>query len=136
MLNPQSGEHLPPEAIGHEPAVEWSGQSIHLLLLCASRSSAAAQMGTGLEVCLAQYPLPANEIRYQKLCYNQALLLRPFWAFVRGVAQPGRAPGSGPGGRRFKSSLPDQFFLFNEINFHSSSAIELWLTWIALLRLL
>ena len=27
----------------------------------------------------------------------------------RGVAQPGRAPGSGPGGRRFKSSLPDQF---------------------------
>ena len=27
---------------------------------------------------------------------------------VRGVAQPGRAPGSGPGGRRFKSSLPDQ----------------------------
>ncbi len=29
----------------------------------------------------------------------------------RGVAQPGRAPGSGPGGRRFKSSLPDQSFL-------------------------
>jgi hypothetical protein len=27
----------------------------------------------------------------------------------RGVAQPGRAPGSGPGGRRFKSSRPDQF---------------------------
>ena len=27
----------------------------------------------------------------------------------RGVAQPGRAPGSGPGGRRFESSLPDQF---------------------------
>src|ERR1700731_742114 len=29
---------------------------------------------------------------------------------VRGVAQPGRAPGSGPGGRRFESSLPDHFF--------------------------
>ena len=29
--------------------------------------------------------------------------------FRRGVAQPGRAPGSGPGGRRFKSSLPDQY---------------------------
>src|SRR3984885_4842855 len=27
----------------------------------------------------------------------------------RGVAQPGRAPGSGPGGRRFESSLPDHF---------------------------
>ena len=26
------------------------------------------------------------------------------------MAQPGRAPGSGPGGRRFKSSLPDQYF--------------------------
>ena len=25
----------------------------------------------------------------------------------RGVAQPGSAPGSGPGGRRFKSSRPD-----------------------------
>lgn len=32
------------------------------------------------------------------------------WLHRRGVAQPGRAPGSGPGGRRFKSSLPDQFF--------------------------
>jgi hypothetical protein len=28
-------------------------------------------------------------------------------AVDRGVAQPGRAPGSGPGGRRFESSLPD-----------------------------
>ena len=27
----------------------------------------------------------------------------------RGVAQPGSAPGSGPGGRRFKSSRPDHF---------------------------
>ena len=40
------------------------------------------------------------------------------WGFLsgrpqprRGVAQPGRAPGSGPGGRRFKSSLPDQSYL-------------------------
>jgi hypothetical protein len=31
------------------------------------------------------------------------------WMF-RGVAQLGRAPGSGPGGRRFESSRPDQFF--------------------------
>ena len=28
----------------------------------------------------------------------------------RGVAQPGSAPGSGPGGRRFKSSRPDHSF--------------------------
>ena len=27
--------------------------------------------------------------------------------FIRGVAQPGRAPASGAGGRRFKSSRPD-----------------------------
>src|SRR5271157_1374936 len=33
----------------------------------------------------------------------------------RGVAQPGRAPGSGPGGRRFKSSLPDQSYLLHVI---------------------
>ena len=32
------------------------------------------------------------------------IFIRP----CRGVAQPGRAPGSGPGGRRFKSSRPDQ----------------------------
>jgi hypothetical protein len=34
----------------------------------------------------------------------------------RGVAQPGRAPGSGPGGRRFKSSLPDHYFLTYKFN--------------------
>jgi hypothetical protein len=35
----------------------------------------------------------------------------------RGVAQPGRAPGSGPGGRRFKSSLPDHYFQSLTIDF-------------------
>jgi hypothetical protein len=35
----------------------------------------------------------------------------------RGVAQPGRAPGSGPGGRRFKSSLPDQYFQILKLHF-------------------
>jgi hypothetical protein len=35
----------------------------------------------------------------------------------RGVAQPGRAPGSGPGGRRFKSSLPDQSFQGHKLRF-------------------
>ena len=29
----------------------------------------------------------------------------------RGVAQPGSAPGLGPGGRRFESSLPDHFVI-------------------------
>jgi CRP/FNR family transcriptional regulator, cyclic AMP receptor protein len=47
----------------------------------------------------------------------------------RGVAQPGRAPGSGPGGRRFKSSLPDQSFSrsFNHLhgNRRSRSASHL-----------
>src|ERR1700734_1697719 len=50
-------------------------------------------------------------------CYNLNCLSRtklrgwmglPSCPRRRGVAQPGRAPGSGPGGRRFKSSLPDQ----------------------------
>src|SRR6185369_14352971 len=53
------------------------------------------------------------------LCYNQLLPLPPAWVatFRRGVAQPGRAPGSGPGGRRFKSSLPDQSFQQLPLNF-------------------
>ena len=38
-------------------------------------------------------------------------------AHSRGVAQPGRAPGSGPGGRRFKSSLPDQSFQAHKLRF-------------------
>src|SRR5215471_7869830 len=47
-------------------------------------------------------------------CYNKGPIdrgaCRPYGAVQRrGVAQPGRAPGSGPGGRRFKSSLPDHF---------------------------
>ena len=37
------------------------------------------------------------------------VVAREILARSRGVAQPGRAPGSGPGGRRFKSSLPDHF---------------------------
>ena len=31
---------------------------------------------------------------------------------IRGVAQPGRAPGSGPGGRWFESTRPDHFISF------------------------
>ena len=43
---------------------------------------------------------------------SQCSKLRQRWSLNRrrGVAQPGRAPGSGPGGRRFKSSLPDHLF--------------------------
>ena len=33
---------------------------------------------------------------------------------VRGVAQPGSAPASGAGGRRFESSRPDQFKVQNK----------------------
>src|SRR3984957_17703073 len=48
---------------------------------------------------------------------------------VRGVAQPGRAPGSGPGGRRFESSLPDQKHLnrlkqIREVDVHPLCAQE------------
>src|SRR2546421_4406314 len=49
------------------------------------------------------------------ICLQIALIAHPAQPISRrlrhrrGVAQPGRAPGSGPGGRRFKSSLPDQF---------------------------
>ena len=46
----------------------------------------------------------------------------------RGVAQPGRAPGSGPGGRRFKSSLPDHSklrFPFRNLQADPSFDLEL-----------
>jgi hypothetical protein len=42
----------------------------------------------------------------------------------RGVAQPGRAPGSGPGGRRFKSSLPDQCFQSLTMNFWFAALMD------------
>src|SRR5246500_1187684 len=47
---------------------------------------------------------------------------RPFRS--RGVAQPGRAPGSGPGGRRFKSSLPDHYFQAHKLHFWFSVYID------------
>jgi hypothetical protein len=34
----------------------------------------------------------------------------------RGVAQPGSAPPWGGGGRRFKSSRPDQFLIFSRLH--------------------
>ena len=51
-------------------------------------------------------------------CRDLPMLLSGFrWGVLtapgapgRGVAQPGSAPGSGPGGRRFKSSRPDHSF--------------------------
>ena len=51
-----------------------------------------------------------------RICYNEVrrisrrVLKDSANRSSRGVAQPGRAPGSGPGGRRFKSSLPDHLF--------------------------
>jgi hypothetical protein len=42
----------------------------------------------------------------------------------RGVAQPGRAPGSGPGGRRFKSSLPDHLKSITYIVFKSPENLD------------
>lgn len=39
----------------------------------------------------------------------------------RGVAQPGSAPGLGPGGRRFESCRPDAFIL---IEGHRQTAID------------
>jgi hypothetical protein len=56
------------------------------------------------------------------LCYNQDGIHPPGW-FSRGVAQPGRAPGSGPGGRRFKSSLPDHSFQSLTIDFWFAALI-------------
>ncbi len=72
--------------------MRWLGMSKHFgpvrcdNLICV----AAPSLGASLRCC--------PSFRISRRCYR------------RGVAQPGRAPGSGPGGRRFKSSLPDQSF--------------------------
>ena len=52
--------------------------------------------------------LPHRSWRWN--AYPRRACVRGACLTSRGVAQPGRAPGSGPGGRRFKSSLPDQYF--------------------------
>src|SRR5437660_12448891 len=59
-----------------------------------------------------KYVTQRSPSRTHRGCYNQLIALGAFPILPapirsRGVAQPGRAPGSGPGGRRFKSSLPD-----------------------------
>src|SRR6185369_17614241 len=57
---------------------------------------------------------------------------RCIWAKIvvrlgRGVAQPGRALGSGPRGRRFKSSRPDQFKIEDEVGFlRKSDLVAFW----------
>src|SRR5712691_10461743 len=57
------------------------------------------------------------------LFYRLPWVLVPFQR-CRGVAQPGRATGSGPGGRRFKSSLPDQSFQTLKLHFWFSVYID------------
>jgi hypothetical protein len=57
-----------------------------------------------------------------EVCARSSRCCRP--QHRRGVAQPGRAPGSGPGGRRFKSSLPDQSFQALKLNFWFSVYID------------
>ena len=40
------------------------------------------------------------------------------WQHVRGVAQSGSAPGSGPGGRRFESSRPDHLYFASSMDYY------------------
>src|SRR5258707_11106681 len=49
-------------------------------------------------------------------------------ALFRGVAQPGRAPGSGPGGRRFESCLPDHLKAAGSGTFPAGSRPSLFAT--------
>ena len=66
-----------------------------------------------LFLCLwAKRPRYQSSERYhtptQRATRHQRESRATLFGFVnRGVAQPGRAPGSGPGGRRFESSRPD-----------------------------
>jgi hypothetical protein len=60
----------------------------------------------------------------RRKCTDDGRVPRALAQHRRGVAQPGRAPGSGPGGRRFKSSLPDQSFQTLELHFWFSVYID------------
>ncbi len=84
----------------------------------SNRGSGDAERGEVLLVQGATHPLKSGRENLFAIIHllsernhrQEALLLRSTaqgFIACRGVAQPGRAPGSGPGGRRFKSSLPD-----------------------------
>ena|SRR6185437_259646 len=65
--------------------------------------------------------------KFSQVRYNECICL-----FCRGVAQPGSAPALGAGGRRFKSSRPDQsmsygFFLYSKQRFDPMSGFEKFL---------
>ena len=64
---------------------------------CQAGSSDISESGTSAKL-LGVRPRAERTRQCARRCFHN---------HVRGVAQPGRAPGSGPGGRRFKSSLPD-----------------------------
>src|SRR5438132_3787948 len=92
------------------------------------RRRSRADMGKGRKSARNDRPRP--EV-HRSRCYNctstrwfQDTAALGFFCKVlplsRGVAQPGRAPGSGPGGRRFNSSLPDQYL--------QGSSPETWVT--------
>ena len=49
------------------------------------------------------------------------IIIRPL---VRGVAQPGSAPGLGPGGRRFKSFRPDHYMKKAKIYIPTKTAMQ------------
>ena len=97
-----------------------SAPHISTYLMASIRISSEVR-NTNLVLCdSARKPPPAptsNEpegpAQHTLFCYNSVVaatnsILPVRRTSSRGVAQPGRAPGSGPGGRRFKSSLPDQ----------------------------
>jgi hypothetical protein len=51
----------------------------------------------------------SQEILGQNLDFKPRVC-RITWFIYRGVAQPGSAPALGAGGRKFKSSRPDQIY--------------------------
>jgi hypothetical protein len=74
------------------------------------RENTSWMRGSGAGQFAAQYVIfkPPVVLRLDRLARSlSAPPKRPASYFRRGVAQPGRAPGSGPGGRWFKSTRPD-----------------------------
>ena len=86
---------------------ETREQTIHKLRLRVIGFADSLRVGALLSKCYNLLFENSCIVRHGSAKDERARGIPPRSQQSRGVAQPGRAPGSGPGGRRFKSSLPD-----------------------------
>ena len=99
------GNGLAVGGIGAEP-VDGFGRKRHKTALCAARGRLFPRPSVGSSPHRRSEVRVPPSYRYSCLRPRRGMVIRP--AISRSVAQPGRAPRSGRGGRRFKSYHSDQ----------------------------